>query len=129
MFRLNYDEHRDRIFPIIEQSASQSGYDYANEINDALLSGRAFLFAESDAFMILEPYDGDKVHVAFAYSFSSGCAARYQPEVERLSRLIGAKVITFDTVLTGAFAYLVKKIGYKEVSKEGRIYTYAKELV
>lgn len=129
MFRLDYKKHRDRIFPIIMQVCIQHDRHYANEINDALLSGRAFLFVETDAFVVLEPYDGDKVHVAFAYSFSSGCAARYQPEVERLSRLIGAKVITFYTVLTGPFAYLVKKLGYKEVSKEGRIYTYAKELV
>lgn len=128
MFRVNYEDYRDRIFPIIEQSASQSGCDYASDLNDALLSGRAFLFADVDAFIILEPYGGDKVHIAFAYSFSSGRASHYQPEVERLSRLIGAKVVTFETVLSGAFAYLVKKIGYKETGRQGRIVTYAKEL-
>ncbi|EGR0765951.1 hypothetical protein ETS23_19935 [Vibrio parahaemolyticus] len=101
---------------------------YANEINDALLSGRAFLFADVDAFIVLEPYGGDKVHIAFAYSFSSGRAARYQPEVERLSRLIGAKTVTFETVLSGAFVRLVNKIGYKEIGRKGRIVTYAKEL-
>lgn len=129
MFRVNYEDCRDRIFPIIEHVASQSGYDYASDINDALLTGRAFLFADVDAFIVLEPYDGDKVHIAFAYSFSSGRAAHYQPEVERLSRLIGAKTVTFETVLSGAFAYLVKKIGYKQIGQQGRVVTYSKELI
>lgn len=128
MFRLNYYEHRDRLFPIIMQVCIQHDRHYANEINDALLSGRAFLFADVDAFIVLEPYGGDKVHIAFAYSFSSGRAARYQPEVERLSRLIGAKTVTFETVLSGAFVRLVNKIGYKEIGRKGRIVTYAKEL-
>lgn len=128
MRRVDYKKYRSRVLPYIERAAIKNKHDFSGCVDSALLSGRAFLFVNGDGFVALEPYDGDKVNIAFAYSFSTGCASRYQPEIERLSRLIGAKVVTFETVLSGAFAYLVKKIGYKETGRQGRIVTYAKEL-
>lgn len=129
MRRVDYKKYRSRILPYIERAAIKNKHDFSGCVDSALLSGRAFLFVNGDGFVALEPYDGDKVNIAFAYSFSTGCASRYQPEIERLSRLIGAKVLTFDTALSGSFGALVESLGYKKAAQKDNVVTYVKELI
>lgn len=123
-----YCKWRDTLLPVIRAAAQKNQHDFVDDVDRALLSGKAFLFLSEDGFVALQPFDGDKVCVLFAYSFTQGATAKYQPEIEVLSRKIGAKSIVFHTALNGAFTKLVLRLGYRKIAQQEHVSTWQKEL-
>ncbi|OUD77217.1 hypothetical protein XM73_c20569 [Vibrio vulnificus] len=123
-----YSKWRDKLLPIIQKTAENNRHPFAENVDRALLDSKAFLFLSEDGFVALKPFDGDKVCVLFAYSFTQGATMKYQPEIEALSRKIGAKSIVFHTALEGAFIELCKRLGYRKTSQQEHISTWVKEI-
>ena len=67
--------------------------------------GKAFAFTskQSDTLVILEPIADEQitVNVWIAYSEQGNAIKRYEQEIERLARLIGAKRLTFGSKRKG----------------------------
>ncbi|WGY45224.1 hypothetical protein [Vibrio sp. ABG19] len=124
-----YDKWRGRLYPILLKTEHKNRHAFAENVDRALLNRKAFLFLSPDGFLVLKPFDGDKVCIMFAYSFVQGATTKYQPEIERLCRQIGAKQLVFCTALGKAFARVSKRLGYQLVEKNGHISTWLKELV
>ncbi|PWI34832.1 hypothetical protein DI392_00695 [Vibrio albus] len=122
-----YDKLRDRIFPLIQQSAKKNRHDFADNVDKSLLSNRAFLFIAPDGFFVLEPSSSGVVGVIFAFSFGGNNCVKYQPAIEQLARDIGAKQLYFLTSLRG-FSILAKKLGYTKDSQSGRVTKWIKEV-
>jgi hypothetical protein len=125
--KADYSKHRCRILPIFEASAKKNNHDFADNIDKALLSGRAFLFISNDCFFVLEPINQELVEVVFGFSFGGNSCVKYQPCVEQLAKKIGAKKLCFHTTLRG-FAILAKQMGYTKQSQSGRVTTWVKEV-
>jgi hypothetical protein len=123
----NYLTHRDRILPLIEKAAERNRHDFADNIDRALLSGRAFLFLMNNGFFVLEPNNDRSIEVAFGFSFGGNSCLEFQPSVEQLARDIHATHLYFHTTLRG-FAILAGKMGYKKKSQSGRVTTWIKEV-
>ena len=105
-----YSKWRDRLLPIIEQTEQRNDHEFANQVDEALLSGRASLFLVEDGFFVLEPdvTDGEmSVCILFAYSFNKGSAGLYLPIIERLSKEVGAKKLLFWTAVKKLNSVLV----------------------
>lgn len=124
-----YCKWRDTLLPVIRAAAQKNQHDFVDDVDRALLSGKAFLFLSDEGFFALRPFDGDKVCVVFACSFSHGCTVKYQPVIETLSRAIGAKYIEFETALVGGFEALCARLGYVKVEQIGNVTRWRKELV
>ena len=122
-----WDKWREKLLPIIERTAKRNQHDFAENVDKALLSGRAFLFIASECFFVLEPMGNDVVEVVFGFSFGGNSCQKYQPVIEQLARDIGAKTLYFETTLRG-FAILVKELGYIKQSQSGRVTTWIKEV-
>jgi len=128
MINQPYSKWRDKLLPIIKKTAEKNRHPFAENVDRALLESKAFLFLSEDGFVALQPFDGDKVCVLFAYSFTQGATAKYQPEIEVLCRKIGAKSIVFHTALNGAFTKLVQRLGYRKIAQQEHVSTWQKEL-
>ncbi|WP_308318783.1 hypothetical protein [Vibrio metschnikovii] len=105
-----YSKWRDRLLPIIEQTEQRNDHEFANQVDEALLSGRASLFLVADGFFVLEPsfIDGEMaVCVLFAYSFNKGSSAIYLPVMEKLAKEVGAKKLLFWTAVKKLHSVLV----------------------
>lgn len=123
-----YAKWRSKLYPILKRTEHNNRHAFANDVDLALLNRKAFLFISEHGFFVLEPIDGDKVCVMFAYSFVQGAVRAYQPEIERLSREIGAKQIVFYTALGKAFARVCTRLGYRKIGQNENVSTWIKEL-
>lgn len=124
----SYSQWRDKLLPIIQKAAEDNRHPFAENVDRALLNSKAFLFLSEDGFVALQPMDGKAVCVLFAYSFTQGSTAKYQPEIEVLSKKIGATSIVFHTTLDGAFATLCRRLGYRKLKQNEHISTWVKEI-
>lgn len=105
-----YSKWRDRLLPIIEQTEQRNDHEFANQVDEALLSGRASLFLVDDGFFVLEPsfIEGEMVVcILFAYSFNKGSADIYLPLIERLTKQSGAKKLLLWTAVKKLHSVLV----------------------
>ncbi|EKO3632413.1 hypothetical protein M3894_002943 [Vibrio metschnikovii] len=94
----------------MEQTEKRNNHNFAGQIDEALLSGRASLFLVEDGFFVLEPsfIEGEmSVCILFAYSFNKGSAGLYLPLIERLSKEVGAKKLLFWTAVKKLNSVLV----------------------
>ncbi len=117
-----YSKWRDRLLPIIEQTEQRNDHEFANQVDEALLSGRASLFLVDDGFFVLEPsfIEGEMVVcVLFAYSFNKGSAAIYLPVMEKLAKEVGAKKLLFWTAVKKLNSVLVAH--YFQKTESGHI--------
>lgn len=83
-----------------------------------------------DGFFVLQPHEIDReiyTLVLFAYSFTAHSVLRYQRTIETLTRDIGAKGIVLYTVVK-PLVKLLLKMGYHEVSRDGRDIKLIKEI-
>ena len=118
---------RDKLLPIIQQSAKRNQHDFVDDVDKALLCGRAFLFTANDGFFVLEPSGDGVVGVIFAFSFGGHACRKYQPVIEQLARDIGARQLYFLTALRG-FAIIAKELGYVKQSQSGHVTKWVKEV-
>ncbi|PJC87844.1 hypothetical protein CSW98_01595 [Vibrio sp. HA2012] len=125
--KADYVQHRKKILPLIRQSARKNRHDFADNVDKALLSGRAFLFIAEDGFFVLEPMGKGVVEVVFAFSFGGHACRVYQPVIDQLARDIGADHLYFETTLRG-FAVLAKELGYVKQSQRGRVTKWVREV-
>ncbi|EKO3628983.1 hypothetical protein M3926_003084 [Vibrio metschnikovii] len=94
----------------MEQTEQRNDHEFANQVDEALLSGRASLFLVADGFFVLEPsfIEGEMVVcVLFAYSFNKGSSAIYLPVMENLAKEVGAKKLLFWTAVKKLHSVLV----------------------
>ncbi len=122
-----WNKWRDKLLPIIQRAANRNRHDFADNVDKALLSGRAFLFIAEDGFFVLEPMGKGVVEVVFAFSFGGHACRVYQPVIDQLARDIGADHLYFETTLRG-FAVLAKELGYVKQSQRGRVTKWVREV-
>lgn len=110
--KANYQKHRSHILPIIERTDEINQHDFANEIGQALLDGRAFLFLTECGFFILQPtVKGCEtwVNIMFAYSFGTVALASYMNEISDLAKVIDAAGVELYTVVKKLGPFLIRK--------------------
>ncbi|MGR5241752.1 hypothetical protein ACPV36_12715 [Photobacterium damselae] len=104
-----WDNHRDKLLPIIQQTERRNNHKFADEIDKALSDGRAFLFIGADGFFVLEPLSRNgivRVNIMFAFNWGANAIDRYQSTIERLAREIGARSIELYTAVKGLIPLL-----------------------
>lgn len=91
------------------------------EIIDACRNQQAFLFERPGAGWVLKPQAAGGVVGVFvwaAWSSRRDGLARYQPEIERLARMIGARWLRFHSKRTG-FLRVAVILGWRHIGVDG----------
>lgn len=120
--KANYQKHRSLVLPIIKKTDEINQHDFANEIDQALLDDRAFLFLMECGFFVLQPTikQGEVwVNIMFAYSSGTVALASYMNEICKLAKMIDAKGVELYTVVKKLEPFLIRK-GFVKDSGESR---------
>ncbi|TGZ32576.1 hypothetical protein EQ875_03857 [Photobacterium damselae subsp. damselae] len=125
----NWLEFHEKLLPIIKQTEQRNNHMFADEIDEALSEGRAFLFVGADGFFVLQPLSNDgvvTVNVMFAFNWESNAIHRYQSVIEQLSREIGARGLELTTAVKGLVP-LLESEGWQQENTD-RIMRWTKTL-
>lgn len=125
-----WHQYRDKLFPIIQKAQQRNDHQFADEIDDALQTERAFLFLVEDGFTVLLPKRRDGLpwlNVMFAFSWGGNAIDRYQPGIELKARQMGARGVELYTVVGGLEQALLDN-GYVKTTGETRIQHWEKIL-
>lgn len=111
-----------------EARLNQAGlYDH---INEALLSGRAFLFVSDNGWAALQPISTNgipSVHILFVKSYKPGMLVRHTLFAVKMAVKIGSRYLTADTKSERAMvAY--RRFGFKLESESDGVYHLKKIL-
>jgi hypothetical protein len=112
MIKRNYQEHRDKLLPIIESVGDKNNIDCSQQIDQALLDSRAFLFSSHSGFVVLQPTvkQGDLwVNIMFAYSEGTTALAQHMNEICWLAQIINATGVELYTVVKKLDRFLIRK--------------------
>ncbi|PCE67528.1 hypothetical protein E8E00_04905 [Salinivibrio sp. YCSC6] len=124
---LNYRLH---LLPIIRKTQSRNNHFFADEIDDALLDERAFLFLAEDGFVVLQPTARNGLswlNVMFAFNWGGNAITRYQSEIELKGRQMGARGVELFTAVPGLEQALLAN-GYVKTSGAARVQHWEKLL-
>jgi hypothetical protein len=130
MYYKPWADFKDRLFPIIQKTQSRNDHQFADEIDNALRTERAFLFLVKDGFTVLLPKRRDGLpwlNVMFAFSWGGNAIDRYQSEVELKARQMGARGVELYTAVEGLEQALLDN-GYVKTTGEARIQHWEKIL-
>ena len=100
----NIEHHWYRLVPCLRTVQAKAPAEWTiPEVYQACRDSEAFLFLAPEGFCILRPLaDGHPtVQVWIAYAEGGGNLTRYEPEIERLAREIGATRLIFSSPRLG----------------------------
>ncbi|CZF79741.1 hypothetical protein [Grimontia marina] len=126
----DWASYRDRLLPIIRQTATRNGHDHTQDIDHALLAKRAFLFLCPDGFVVLTLRGKKKARrllVLFAYGWGEDLITRYQPQIDDMARRAKAQKVELYTAVSG-LAPLLAQQGYIRSQTKGRVGHWTKTL-
>lgn len=124
-------KHREKLLPAIQATEQRNNHKFADQIDNALLNERAFLFLARDGFMVLQPVPEPggviSVNIMFAYNDGGDACVRYQSIIEQLTREIGGRIVHFYTKVA-ELKPVAEKVGYALESVQNGIHKYKKTL-
>ena len=126
----SWEQWREKLLPIIQQTAERNDHSFAEFLDKALSSDRAFLFCSEDGFFVLMPVEERRrmvVEVSFAYCWADNGIMTYQEVIETLAREIGADALRLFTMVEKLIPLLTEQ-GYQKVSGSERVMCWMKEL-
>ncbi|QKJ87396.1 hypothetical protein PMPD1_2454 [Paramixta manurensis] len=92
----------------------------AEEISEAVENGNAVIFGSDDVRIVLKPMMAEGIPyvlVWLAVSSGENGLAKYIPEVQKLTRLVGGRWFEFYTQRRG-FIRVAEKLGFKRMPDE-----------
>ncbi len=125
-----WQTHRKTLLPLIERTATRNRHGFARQVDEALCRETAFLFISLDGFVVLAPVEKHGalwVNVLFTLAWGEKAIARYQGDIERLTRQIGGRGIACQTAVKALAAHLAQA-GYRKTSGARRIQQWEKRL-
>ncbi|WP_163557594.1 hypothetical protein [Halomonas sp. NO4] len=98
------EDHWQAIRPCLDKVQTKAPARWSpDDVYAACVEGRAFLFVCPEGFCILRPLAGSvtTVQVWIVYGEGDSLITRYEPEIERLAREIGARRLVFTSTRPG----------------------------
>ncbi|USH03726.1 hypothetical protein K6Q96_06955 [Grimontia kaedaensis] len=126
----DWESYRERLLPIISQTAKRNGHDHTQRIDDALSNKRAFLFLCPDGFVVLSlrgKQEKRRLLVLFAFGWGEHLIARYQPQIDDMARRAKAQKVELYTAVLG-LSPLLEKQGYIRSQTNGHVGHWTKTL-
>lgn len=94
-------KERHRLKPIIDKYALKfNSIRLYENINKACSNEWAFLFLSGNSFFFIQPKSNKGItylSIPFAFGMENNVIAKYQPSIEKLSTLIDAQYLEFET--------------------------------
>lgn len=111
--KVSWSAYRETLYPLIVQTQQRNQHQFADDIDDALSNGSAFLFVGEDGFFVLEPKADQRgtvrVTILFAFNWGGQAIDRYQKTVEKLTREIGGRALDVYTKVSGLTPLLTQQ--------------------